>query len=177
MGKISDYFLDIRNKFTSKNDVKRFTLNYSKAKNVGILFDIKNEDQYTILNDFVSMLRGDGKHVELLTYFDFDKMHSNPFSFQFDFFTKKDINVLGSIHSYQVDNFVEQDFDYLYCIFLEPFLPFDNILLRSKAKCRIGKYFENKEDFFELMIHLPETAVIDDLIDQMFTYTKKLNLV
>ncbi|WP_027000379.1 DUF6913 domain-containing protein [Eisenibacter elegans] len=177
MGTIKDYFLQFKSKLAAeRSNVKRYTQHYNEVKNIGILFNIRDMSKYQSLNDLVDQLKRDGKRISLMTYMDLDVMHSNPYNFQFDWFTKKHISVTGQIKSHQVDNFVEQGFDYLYCIYLEPFLPFDNILARSKAKCRVGKYFEGQENHLELMINLEEEGSIDRLIDEMFTLTKKMNL-
>jgi len=175
MNRISDYLLDLRNKIASRGDgVKRYTQKYEKTNHIGILFHIKNDDMQPKLNEFVAKLRKDEKKLELLTYIG-DQIHSNPYNFQYNVFTNKDISVLGSINSAEVEHFISQNFDYLFCIYLEHFNAFDNILLKSKAKLRIGKYFEDKEDCLDLMLNIPEDKKEDELMDMLFYYIKKLN--
>jgi hypothetical protein len=47
-------------------------------------------------------------------------------------------------------------------------------LLRSKAKCRIGMYLEEKPDCFELMIKPKPEDTLESLIDQLLKYLKAL---
>jgi hypothetical protein len=51
-----------------------------------------------------------------------------------------------------VDQFTGFAFDYLFCISQEAFLPFDTILLKSRAKFRVGTYVPGKEKYFEVMV-------------------------
>lgn len=172
MSKLGDYILGIKNKFSKETqNIKRETLNYVDTKYIGILFNIKNESHHQALNDFVHQLEKDGKKVSALAYF--EREGSNPYDFKFEFFRKKDISSLGTIKSEQVDNFASMRFDYLYCINIDPFPAFDNILLHSQAKCRIGKFFENKINYFDFMLHLKDEGQEDILIKEMLHYTKK----
>jgi hypothetical protein len=84
------------------------------------------------------------------------------------------MTALGKIKSREVQKFIETPFDYLYCITVSHFLPFDTILMKSNAKCRIGRYFPEQEACYELMLDLKEGEGVDHLIEQMLHYTKKL---
>jgi len=172
--KISDYVFNLRNRFSQKagSNTTRATSNYQDAKNIGILFKIEDDEKHDALNEFVKTLQNEGKNLTLLTYF--ERLENNPYNFRYEFFSKKDITTLGKIKSRPVQNFIETPFDYLYCVTVNHFLPFDSILLKSQAKCRIGRYFPEQESCFELMLDLKETNGVDELIKQMLHYTKKL---
>lgn len=172
--KISDYVFNLRNRFSQKasSDAVRTTSNYQDAKSIGILFKIEDDEKHDALNTFVKQLQQEGKDLTLLTYF--ERLENNPYNFRYEFFSKKDISTLGKIKSRPVQNFIETPFDYLYCITVNHFLPFDYILLKSQAKCRIGRYFPDQESCFELMLDLKEEEGVDELIKQMLHYTKKL---
>ena len=172
--KISDYVFNLRNRFSSKekNDAERATSNYQEAKSIGILFKIEDDDKHDALNNFVKKLQGEGKELMLLTYF--ERLDNNPYNFKYDFFSKKHMTALGKIKSREVQKFIETPFDYLYCITVSHFLPFDTILMKSNAKCRIGRYFPEQEACYELMLDLKDGEGVDHLIEQMLHYTKKL---
>lgn len=172
--KISDYVFNLRNRFSQKekDEAERATSNYQEAKNIGILFKIEDDDKHDSLNNFVKKLQNEGKSLTLLTYF--ERLDNSPYNFKYDFFSKKDITTLGKIKSRAVQNFIEMPFDYLYCITVNHFLPFDGILMKSQAKCRIGRYFPEQEAFYELMLDLKEGEGVDQLIEQMLHYTQKL---
>ena len=90
----------------------------------------------------------------------------------FDFFTLKDLTFWGKIESPDADKFIETPFDYLYCIdnVSNPLIL--NVLARSKARCRIGKFSKKDNPFFELMIE--QNGTIKNLIENMYKYTKQL---
>jgi len=174
MSKITDYLFNARNKRTAKKvHYQHFTPNYKDAQKIGILFYLTSEQYAETLNQFVKTLKNEGKVVKLLTFF--DQQGSSPYDFQFDFFNKKEISTLGKIKSLTVENFIQEDFDYLYCINIEHFPPFDSIMIQSKAKCRFGKYFEEPErQCFEMMIFLKEGEKEDKLIEQMWHYSQEI---
>ena len=175
MSKIGDYFLKLRNRFQNQSvDAVRQAVNYDAAREVGILFNMREDANHQVLNDFVASLRKDNKNVTALAYF--ERESSNPYNFAFDFFRKKDITTLGKIKSAAVDRFKEKTFDYLFCINIVNFPPFDYILLHSQAKCRIGQYHEGQEAEFELMIALAETDNEAALMQQMMHYVKNLRV-
>lgn len=173
MKKIGDYILQLRNKYGSKPDhIIRKTVNYSQANKIGILFNIQADEAHTQLNQFVAKLQKDGKQVTALAFF--EREASNPYNFSFDFFRQKDISTTGNIRSETVSHFIETAFDYLYCIQAEPFAPFDYILARSHAKCRISRFFEKQEVISDLSIALPEDANESALIREMQHYTEQI---
>jgi hypothetical protein len=171
--KIQSFFLNLKNKkAAAQKSVLRKNIPYAQARQVGILFMNEREEDYAAINKFVEKLAREGKKVTALTYF--ERLQSNRYDFIFDHFTKEQISATGVIQSDKVERFIETDFDYLFCINKYSFLPFDYILLRSKAKCRIGMYLEEKPDCFELMIKPKPEDTLESLIDQLLKYLKAL---
>ncbi|MEN7549214.1 hypothetical protein AAG747_14920 [Rapidithrix thailandica] len=174
MNFIKSYFLGIKAQKARQKSLacERETFNYEQASSIGLLFRVANgngEHQY--INQFVQGLKRDGKKVETLTFF--DRTEDSPYDFPFNFFTEKDISNFGVFTSSKIHNFIEKKFDYLFCINLDEFEPFDLILSASKAKCRIGKYDEQRAQLFELMIQV-EGNSIKQLIEQIQHYTKAI---
>lgn len=175
---LKNFILPILNKFILKRKkAERITLNYKDARNIGIMFNLptlkdksKNERNLESLKNFVKKLKDDGKKVQGLT---FDNKNS-PYNFKHYYFASREITYLRSLRSESVKKFINNDFDYLFCIDIKPSYVFHNILAKSKAKCRIGKYDINKINYFELMIKIKDTDGIDVLIDQMNHYTQEL---
>jgi len=157
---------------TQKMSVPRHTLNYEQAREIGVLFSHSNDENPKAINYFVKLLQKDNKHVKALAYF--EEKHSNPYDFRFDFFTAKEIDAKGRISSLQVDEFIQLNFDYLYCINTTEFAAFDYIMRHSQAKCRVGKYYPNSANDFELMINIGDNTNAVDLILQMLHFTKTL---
>ncbi len=175
MSKIGDYILKLRNRFQKKvTDVSRQAMNYEAVREIGILFNMRENANHQVLNDFMASLQKDNKHVTALAYF--ERESSNPYNFAFDFFRKKDITTLGNIKSTAVEKFKNKTFDYLFCINIVNFPPFDHILLHSQAKCRIGMYHEGQEAEFELMVSIRDTDSEVVLMQQMMHYVKHLRV-
>ncbi len=171
---IKEFFLNLRISRANKgNKAKRISTNYSEVKSVGILFLIENDNHHEEMNKFVKGLMKEGKKVEAMTYF--TREHDNPYNFSYNFFDEKDISLSGALKGEKVAAFMEKEFDYLFFISLKQTLAFDFILAGSKAKCRVGPYFEGKEDFYELMVNLNPGEGVDKLIDGMKHYTREID--
>jgi hypothetical protein len=171
--KIQSFFLNLKNrKAAVQNSILRKNIPYAQARQVGILFTHERDEDYAIINRFVQKLVKDGKKVTGLTYF--ERLQSNGYDFNFDYFTKEQISATGVINSDKVERFIETEFDYLFCISRQSSLPFDHILLRSKARFRTGMYAEEKPDCFEMMIKPKPEDTLESLINQLFLYIKAL---
>jgi hypothetical protein len=147
----------------------RHPVPYHLAKDVGVLFSDELVGESAAVNGFVEQLQREGKRVRALTFF--ERPHSNPYAFKFDYFTKKELTPFGNIRNEKVDQFTGFAFDYLFCINQEAFLPFDTILLKSRAKFRVGTYVPGKEKYFEVMVKPADGAMLAACLDQMYQYT------
>jgi len=172
---LSEYFLQRKNARWRRRSQPRQTvmMPLPEAKNIGILF-LEEEGHQQALNRFVDRLVWDHKRVRALTWF--EKFHSNPYQFKFDFFTQKEISWLGNIKNEKVSQFIDFRFDYLFCVSRQVFLPFEYILMRSNARFRVGFFEEGKEHLFDLMIQPPSDAPLQALLEQMYEYTQKISL-
>ncbi|MBX2844303.1 MAG: hypothetical protein KTR26_21225 [Flammeovirgaceae bacterium] len=174
MNPIKEFFLNLQtSRAVKRNKAKRISTNYSEVKSVGILFLIENDSHHEAMNKFVKGLMKEGKKVEAMTYF--TREHDNPYNFSYNFFDEKDISLTGGLKGEKVVAFMEKEFDYLFFVALKQTLAFDFILASSKAKCRVGPFFEGKEEFFELMVNLGSGEGVNKLIDGMKHYTKEID--
>jgi hypothetical protein len=132
-----------------KNKALRSSTTFKKAQQVGILFTVEDRSKHDIVKEFIKKIETEGKVVKVLAFLPEKKEN---FEFLFDYFTSKDISFWGSLTSHDALAFSNLPFDFLYCLDEEPNAIVLNLLARSKAKCRVGKYKTGNEDFFELMI-------------------------
>lgn len=153
-----------------KNKSLRKSTDYKKAETIGILFSVEDKKKHDEVKEFIQKLQQDGKKVQVLEFLPEKK--ENP-EFMFDFFTLKDVSFWGKIESAKTLKFSDTSFDYLFCLDtkLNPMISY--ILARSKSKCRVGKYDENVESLFELMID--SNGSTKSLIEGMYKYTTQLN--
>ncbi|MFZ2907291.1 MAG: hypothetical protein WAZ98_13900 [Cyclobacteriaceae bacterium] len=163
-------FLKIRtNNQLKKNKTVRTSTAYKQASTVGILFSVEDKKKHDDIKELIHKLEHDGKKVQVLEFLPHKKEN---YEFMFDFFTLKDISFWGKIESEKTLKFSDTAFDYLFCIDTNPNPMMHYLLARSKAKCRVGRFQEGEEPFFEFMID--STNQIKGLIDGIYKYTTQL---
>jgi hypothetical protein len=157
------------NNYLRHNTALRSSLPYKQAASIGVIFSVEDKTKHDDVKDFVRKLEHDGKHVKVLTYRPKNKEN---YEFMYDFFTDKDVNFWGSITSESVNKFVDMPFDFLFYLDVNPNPLILNILARSKAKCRVGKFWDSGKRYFEFMIEAKNGT--RTLIDGMYSYTASL---
>lgn len=164
------YFLKLRtNSLLKKSKPFRSNLSYKQARTVGILFSVEDKQKHFVIKEFIKRLEQDDKVVQVLEYM--PAKHDN-YEFKFDFFTEKELSFWGNITSSSANQFADAPFDFLFYIDLEPNVFVLNVLARSKAKCRVGKHFDDSQQYLELMIE--SSGGIQALIDGMYKYATQL---
>jgi hypothetical protein len=158
--------------YRKTSHVKRQAVNYRKAMNIGVLIRNPDPNFNKEINEFINGLILDGKKVQVICFV--DKFLNRVYDFDFIELTNKEILWNGNFKQEKINKFIKTEFDYLYSINISPFLPYEYILLSSKAKFRIGYHFKNKGKLFELMISLKPEEKTDTLVRNMKEYTKKL---
>jgi len=163
-------FLKIRTKNQLKrNRTVRTSTAYNRAGTVGILFSVEDKKKHDDIKELIHKLEHDGKKVQVLEFLPQKKEN---YEFMFDFFTLKDISFWGKIESEKTLKFADSPFDFLFCIDISPSPMMHYLLARSKAKCRVGKFQEGEEPFFEFMIN--SNNQVRGLIDGIYKYTTQL---
>ena len=163
--------LFLKNKAAVKNPAGRKTIPFNSANRIGVI--VANIDKNRKeLDSFVQELEKEGKNVEVIGFTktkNFVKLKAN-----YKAIRVKDFNWLGNIKTEELKNFIKTDFDYLFSLNTSSFLPFENILAQSRAKCRVGVYNHKKEDYFELMVQPTKKNDLTAVTEQMIRYTKWL---
>ncbi|MEK6780718.1 MAG: hypothetical protein AABY93_03375 [Bacteroidota bacterium] len=152
-----------------KNKSLRRNVPYKKASSIGIIFSVEDKQKHSDIKEFISRLETDGKRVQVLEFL--PKKKEN-YEFLFDFFSITDLSFWGTINSSPAEKFAEAPFDYLFYVDNQSNPLVLNLLARCKARCRVGKFYENESSFFEFMIESKGTT--KGLIDNMYKYTKQL---
>jgi hypothetical protein len=151
-----------------KSSVMRASVPYKRAQYVGIIFSVEDKQKHDDIKEFVKHLEQDGKKVDVLEFLPSRKEN---YEFLFDFFSDKDLSFWGNITSQQALKFSDTPFDYLYYIDKESNPLVLNLLARSKAHCRIGRFAEPESAFFEFMIQ--SNGTMKGLIDNMYKYSRQ----
>lgn len=163
-------FLAIKTKaYLKRNKAIRMNLPYKQAQNVGVIFSVEDKSKHEAVKAFVKHLEQDGKQVKVISFLPKNK---DNYDFMFDFFTERDLSFWGNISSRIIDQFTEKQFDFLYCLDTTPNPLILNLVAKSKAKCRVGKYWEKDQGFFEMMIESQEG--VKALIETIYKYTRSV---
>lgn len=150
----------------------RNTVNYHQVNQIGILFHLSDDINPEPLARFIKKLEYDHKKLKILTYF--EHVQSHPYNFYIDYFLKADFNLMGQLASPKVEQFIDTEFDFLFCIESEPQPVFELILSQTRANCRVGLFDDRRTNLFEMMVENPEPKNIEHTLDQMLNYTKLL---
>ncbi|MBL7856543.1 MAG: hypothetical protein JNM57_02550 [Cyclobacteriaceae bacterium] len=155
--------------FLKKNKTSRTNLPYQKANSIGIIFSVEDKPKHDGIKELIKKFEHDGKRVQVIEFL--PKQKDN-YEFLFDFFTEKDLSFWGNITSHNALAFADTPFDFIYYIDKEPNPYILHLLARCKAKCRVGKFWEEGKPYFELMIE--SSNGIRGLMDEMYRYTSAL---
>jgi hypothetical protein len=155
--------------FLKRNKSLRANIPYKQTRTVGIIFTVEDKAKHSDIKDLIKRLEQDGKKVTVISYLPKDKAN---YEFLFDFFTDKDLSFWGNITSSVASRFADEPFDILYYLDTDPNPLILNLIAKSKAHLRVGKYWQNSQPFFELMIESEQGT--KSLIEQMLKYTRAL---
>lgn len=155
--------------YLRKNKTLRSSQSYGKAVSIGVIFTVEDRPKHDHIKDFIRKLEHDGKKVQALAYLPKDQEN---YEFLFDFFTAREISFWGNITATSALKFADTAFDFLIYLDATPNPLILNLVAKSKAKCRVGKFWKNGEPFFEMMIESNGNPRV--LIDQLYNYTKAL---
>ena len=155
--------------FLKKNKTLRHNEAYQKAVSFGVIFTVQDRQKHDQIKSFIRKLEQDGKKVKALAYL---PPNQENYEFMFDFFTYREISFWGNITATSALDFAETPFDYLIYLDTTPNDLILNLVAKSKAKCRIGKFWEDAHPYFEMMIECYGDSKV--LIDQFYQYTTAL---
>lgn len=155
--------------YLKRNKSLRSSVPYQQAINLGIAFTVEDKEKHDHVKEFIRKLEHDGKKITVITFLPGDKQN---YEFKFDYFTEDAISFWGNNTSSNASQFCDTVFDYLFYLDTEPNPLILNLLARSKAKCRFGKYWEEGKPYFEFMIE--SAGNTKGLIEGMLNYTSQL---
>lgn len=163
-------FLQYRTKsYLKSNKTPRYNLSYKKAVSIGVIFSVEDKSKHEAVKEFIRKLEHDGKQVKVMAYLPPDQQN---YDFLFDIFTKREISFWGNITASNALLFADTSFDFLVYLDLLPNPLILNLIAKSKAKCRIGKFYSEGAPFFEMMIETDGNTKL--LIDQVYKYTSAI---
>ena len=158
-----------RKSYLRKNKTPRYNQAYGKAVSVGVLFTVQDRQKHDHIKEFIRKLERDGKKVKALGYL---PPNQENYEFMFDIFTAREISFWGKIEATSAVEFANTPFDFLICLDSTPNPFLFNIIAKSKAKCRVGKFWEEAGPYFEMMVESYGNSKL--LIEHLYQYTSAI---
>jgi hypothetical protein len=146
-------------------------INIKNAKRLGIVYDASSQEAIVLVKRYVKFLREYKIKVLALGYVDEKELplDVNP-SLEFDYITKKDLNLRLSPKSTAVSNFVEEQFDILIDMSADDNVVLQHLVTQSRAKFKVGAQRLSYSSLFDLTIVLKPEEGIRQLMKNIDRY-------
>lgn len=162
-------------KSIKKNVVRRQSPRYVDAKRILLFFTSEGNQKIALVKGLQNKMEKEGKKVKclylLLREEDKPDVHMDDGMVRLK---PTDFSLFGEILKSPINKLLSEDFDFMIHADLEQTIYSDLVMTKSKAKCRIGKYFDDHEDQYDMMVGIPQEKKINYLLDQIYHYTKAL---
>jgi hypothetical protein len=160
-------------KILRNNKSVRKSTPYSAAKKVLILFTANGNQKFALVKNLQNKLEKDGIEVSFLYLLqrtdDRPDIHMDEGMVRMQ---KDNFTALGKLNDPQIKTLAEAEYDYLIHADLESNIYLDLLLAKSKARCRIGRYFTDDNPFYDLMIGISEDKKLNFFLEEVYRYTK-----
>lgn len=167
--------IGLKKSVIKRNKIKKSSASYVDAKSILIYFTSEGNQKIALVKSIQNKMEKDGKKVICLYFLlkDEDKpdVHMDEGMERLEVY---DFSLFGEIQKPSVNKLLNEEFDYLIHADMESNIYSDLVMSKSKAKCRIGKFFENHDDQYDMMVAIPDDKKINFLLDQIYHYTKAL---
>tara|TARA_B000000532_G_C18781541_1_gene368518 strand:+ start:215 stop:796 length:582 start_codon:yes stop_codon:yes gene_type:complete len=162
------------------NQRERQGCNLRNAESVGLIYLDRDHRFYRQIKDIAKHLHEElgVKTVAILSYVPFDSKKTPGYlvkKLNSGYFCKSDLNWYGKPVK-EINSFIEEEFDILFDLELEPILPLKYILKKSMARMKVGP--EQKEwdtQDYDVTIcrieHNPEDG--EEVVDQMLVWQEQ----
>lgn len=170
--KVGNYVL---RKSLKKQKRKMQSCNLHKAVSIGIIFNATHVFSFEVIKDFVKELSTTAKEIFVLGFVDSKQMIDHYlYRKGFEFFTHNQLNWYKKPEGEIIKEFINKDFDILFYLSLEDIYPLRYILALSKAKFKVGRFFENDE-YLDFMIDIEkEKTAMKELQKELAKDQKKM---
>ena len=175
---------NIREKFAKSSLLKQVQemgrqqkqTNLQSARTVALLYFLPDEATYNIAETILSQLTRMNLKVRVVCYTDL-KIIPHYFipKITQDIITSKDVNLLYQPQKPFVKEFINTDFDILIDLSLNNYPPLLYCAALSKAGLKVGRFQEDHELFYDLMIQAGQDETIDSFAAQVIHYLSRIN--
>lgn len=151
-------------------------VNLKKARTVALLYYLPDEQTYVAVESIISKLNELNLKVRVVCYTD---LKITPYYFipkiSQDIITVKDIDWKYQPKKPFVKEFVETEFDILIDLSLNDYLPLVYCAALSQAGLKVGRFQEDHELFYDLMIQAGPEETVESFSMQVIHYLSRIN--
>jgi len=151
-------------------------INLESARTIAILYHMIDEETYRMAETIVSRLNELKLKVRVVCYTD---LKDTPYFFipkiSQDIITSKDVNFRFQPQKAFVKEFTNTEFDILIDLSLTDQLPLLYCAALSVAGLKVGRFQEDHQLFYDLMIHATPEETIDSFATQVIHYLSRIN--
>jgi len=143
---------------------------FDNSSDIGVVYNVKNTSISTI-NKVKEYFSSNEKNVITMGFLPEKELGEYVSNYKDEYICKKDLNLFGLPKRDKIQKFINKDFDYLLNLDVEGNLQLQAISAYSKAKTRIGKYwdaFHFSQDFMVKSV----AGTAEDLFQDMKKYIK-----
>lgn len=147
------------------------SVNIKNARTLVIVYNASNPEAVELVKRYVKFLREYKTKILALGYIDEKELplDVNP-SLEFDYVTKKELNLQLEPYGTVVNNFKEEDYDILIDLSAEENIVLQHLVSKSKAKFKVGAKRLSYASLFDLTIVLKPEEGIRQLMKNIDRY-------
>jgi len=175
---------NIREKFANSTirqqvqdmDRKQKPINLDSARTLALLYYLPDESTYKTVELIIGRLSEFNLKIRVVCYTDL-KIIPHYFipKISQDIITAKDVTWRFQPQKPFVKEFINTEFDILIDLSLNEHLPLLYCAALSKAGLKVGRFEEDHQMFYDLMIHSAPDETIDSFATQVIHYLSRIN--
>ena len=157
-------------KFIVRQKRKARVSNFSTAHSIGLVYNIKNTDYQDFINKYIDYLREEIGFKTIVSL-GFNLKETEPKFLKggskFKSFSKNELDWKNFPKGKEIENFCNQDFDILIDLARNYTVPLRYVVVKSKARLKIGRYSKENEKYYDFMVDISETEPVSEYIEQV----------
>jgi hypothetical protein len=155
------------NRAQKNNKGLRESVAYKAATRFGVVFCNDEQSKIGDADKLISFLKKDNKKVKVIAQENKSEVKHLPY----DTFNADNFSFWGNFIGKPINDFINAEHDFLICLDDQPNHMVRSILANSRAKCRIGKFEENNQQTFEMLLE-DRTKNGHNWVDSVYRYIK-----
>jgi hypothetical protein len=166
----------ILKKRLARSKRKMLYTNFSRVKNIGIVWDASRHTEFQALARFHQKMNERDIDVKILGYYEGKNLPDQYTAIRYlSCIRKSDINLLYIPESTETRSFIDNKFNLLIDLNFEKLFPLSYITLLSRASFKIGLFEEDGKDTpFDLMMEVEKPVNMDNYLKQVIQYLEMI---